>query len=181
MRQTLGRLDMGSSELYVRICGYMVPVKTGRERITTRTRTTRYVTLLSVVLALALTVALAACGSDEPSGVTGPDRTASTPTETPVSPAQTPTPTGSGDAPTVKDAKAQGFTAVGHLTPFLDEERDVPYFKTHVDNIATPSRRSARTETRLATTSTSASRSIDGLPRIHRRTPMDGVRKAEGG
>ena len=41
---------------------------------------------MSVVLALALTAALAACGSDEPSGVTGPDRTASTP--------------GSGDAPT---------------------------------------------------------------------------------
>ena len=39
-----------------------------------RTRTTSYVTLLSVVLALALTAALAACGSDEPSGVTGPDR-----------------------------------------------------------------------------------------------------------
>ena len=51
----------------------------------TRTRTTRYVTLLSFVLALALTVALAACGSDEPSGVT-----ASTP--------------GSGDAPTGTDA-----------------------------------------------------------------------------
>ena len=45
----------------------------------TRTRTTRYVTLLSVVLALALTAVLAACGSDEPSGATGPDRTASTP------------------------------------------------------------------------------------------------------
>ncbi|MEO2005150.1 MAG: mandelate racemase/muconate lactonizing enzyme family protein, partial [Candidatus Poribacteria bacterium] len=29
------------------------------------------------------------------------------------------------------DAKAQGFTAVGHLTPFLDEPRNVPYFKTH--------------------------------------------------
>ena len=45
---------------------------------------------MSVVLALALTAALAACGSDEPSGVTGPDRTASTP--------------GSGDAPTATDA-----------------------------------------------------------------------------
>ena len=56
----------------------------------TRTRTTRYVILLSVVLALALTAALAACGSDESSGVTGPDRTASTP--------------GSGDAPTATDA-----------------------------------------------------------------------------
>jgi len=30
------------------------------------------------------------------------------------------------------DAKRQGFTAVGHLTPFLDEERSVPYYKTHV-------------------------------------------------
>ena len=35
----------------------------------------------------------------------------------------------------VKDAKEQGFTAVGHLTPFLDEDRDVPFFKTHVDKI----------------------------------------------
>ena len=26
------------------------------------------------------------------------------------------------------NAKEQGFTAVGHLTPFLDENRDVPYF-----------------------------------------------------
>ncbi len=40
-----------------------------------RTRTTRYVTLLSVVLALAVTAALAACGSDEPSGGTGPAET----------------------------------------------------------------------------------------------------------
>ena len=70
---------------------------------TTRTRTTRYITLLSVVLALALAAALAACGSDEPSGVTGPDRTASTPTETPASPARTPTTLGSVDAPTATD------------------------------------------------------------------------------
>ncbi len=32
-------------------------------------------------------------------------------------------------------AKAEGFTAVGHLTPFLDESRSVPYFKTHTDKI----------------------------------------------
>ena len=64
----------------------------------------RIATLLSVVLALALTVVLAACGSDEPSGVTGPDRTASTPTETPASPARTSTTTGSGAAPTATDA-----------------------------------------------------------------------------
>ena len=60
--------------------------------------------MLSVVIALALTAALAACGSDEPSGVTGPDRTASTPTETPSFPARTPTTPGSGDAPTATDA-----------------------------------------------------------------------------
>ena len=33
------------------------------------------------------------------------------------------------------DAKRRGFTAVGHLTPFLDEPRDVPYFKTHASKI----------------------------------------------
>ena len=35
----------------------------------------------------------------------------------------------------VKEAKALGFTAVGHLTPFLDEETDVPFFKTHADKM----------------------------------------------
>ena len=35
----------------------------------------------------------------------------------------------------VKAAKAMGFTAVGHLTPFLDESREKPYFKTHVDKM----------------------------------------------
>ncbi|WP_319477678.1 mandelate racemase/muconate lactonizing enzyme family protein [Marispirochaeta aestuarii] len=34
------------------------------------------------------------------------------------------------------DAKAGGFTAVGHLTPFLDEPRERPYFKTHRAKIA---------------------------------------------
>ena len=33
------------------------------------------------------------------------------------------------------DAKAQGFTAVGHLTPFTDDPRDQPYFKTHAAKI----------------------------------------------
>ena len=61
---------------------------------------------MSVVLTLALTAALAACGSDEPSGVTGPDRTASPPTETPASPVRTPTTTGSGAATTATDAPA---------------------------------------------------------------------------
>jgi galactonate dehydratase len=31
----------------------------------------------------------------------------------------------------IKDAKQAGFTAVGHLTPFLDEDRSVPLEKTH--------------------------------------------------
>lgn len=29
------------------------------------------------------------------------------------------------------EAKARGFTAIGHLNPLLDEGRDVPYFRTH--------------------------------------------------
>ena len=33
------------------------------------------------------------------------------------------------------DAKHQGFTAVGHLTPFLDEPRTVPFFKTHAQKM----------------------------------------------
>lgn len=35
----------------------------------------------------------------------------------------------------VAAAREEGFTAVGHLTPFLDEDRSVPYFKTHVDKM----------------------------------------------
>ena len=35
----------------------------------------------------------------------------------------------------VASAREEGFTAVGHLTPFLDEDRSIPYFKTHVDKM----------------------------------------------
>lgn len=35
----------------------------------------------------------------------------------------------------VEAARTQGYTAVGHLTPFLDEDRSIPYFKTHVDKM----------------------------------------------
>ena len=69
-----------------------------------RTRTTSYVTLLSVVLTLALTAALAACGSDEPSGVKGPDRTASTP-------AATAPPVASGSAETDREALVALYNA----------------------------------------------------------------------
>ena len=82
----------------------------------TRTRTKGYVALLSFVLALALTAALAACGSDEPSGVTGPDRTASTPTETPASPAPTPSTTGTVGAPTVAVASEPAATTAPTAT-----------------------------------------------------------------
>jgi galactonate dehydratase len=34
-----------------------------------------------------------------------------------------------------RDARARGFTAVGHLSPFADEPRSKPYFKTHVAKI----------------------------------------------
>ena len=95
-----------------------------RKKITS-TRTTRYVTLLSVVLALSLTAALAACGSDEPSGVTGPDRTASTPTETPASPAPTPSTPGSGAAPTATDAPASATaTAPPAASGFAETDRE---------------------------------------------------------
>ena len=33
------------------------------------------------------------------------------------------------------EAKEQGFTAVGHLTPFTDDPRDAPFFKTHAAKI----------------------------------------------
>jgi len=33
------------------------------------------------------------------------------------------------------DAKAQGFRAVGHLTPFLDESREEPYYMSHSHKI----------------------------------------------
>ena len=86
----------------------------GEGKKTTRTRTTRYVTLLSVVLALALTAALAACGSDEPSGVTGPDRTASTPV--------------SGDAPTATDAAATAPPVLGPGSLKTDREALVAFY-----------------------------------------------------
>ena len=74
----------------------------------------------------------------------------------------------------VKDAKAKGFTAVGHLTPFLDESKDVPYFKTHVDKI------------RDAIETVGAYReavgdSVDLCIEIHRRlTPAEAIALARG-
>ena len=68
----------------------------------TTTRTTRYVTLLSVVLALALTAVLVACGSDEPSGGAAPTAT--------VAPATAP-PAASGSAETDREALVALYNA----------------------------------------------------------------------
>ena len=35
----------------------------------------------------------------------------------------------------VRAAKDAGFPAVGHLTPFLDEPREVPYFQSHAEKM----------------------------------------------
>src|SRR4051812_47274712 len=35
-----------------------------------------------------------------------------------------------------RQAKAAGFTAIGHLTPFLDEPTTVPYYRTHAAKMA---------------------------------------------
>src|ERR1700761_6750879 len=36
-----------------------------------------------------------------------------------------------------KRLKADGFTAIGHLNPLLDEDETIPYYKSHADKIGT--------------------------------------------
>jgi galactonate dehydratase len=72
------------------------------------------------------------------------------------------------------DAKKMGFTAVGHLTPFLDESRDIPYFKTYADKIqdAVDTVRRYRE---------AVGNEVDLCIEIHRRlTPAEAVTLAEG-
>lgn len=74
----------------------------------------------------------------------------------------------------IADAKEMGFTAVGHLTPFLDEERDVPYFKTHAEKI----RDAIETVRRYRET---VGNSVDLCIEIHRRlTPAEAVQLGLG-
>lgn len=69
----------------------------------------------------------------------------------------------------VKDAKQRGFTAVGHLTPFLDESRDVPYFETHAQKIG-------RAVDRVAAYRDAVGDEVDLCIEIHRRlTPAEAV------
>jgi galactonate dehydratase len=73
-----------------------------------------------------------------------------------------------------RDAKAQGFTAVGHLTPFLDEEHGVPFFKTHVDKM----RDAIDT---VAEYRDAVGREVDLCIEIHRRlTPAEAIVLARG-
>jgi galactonate dehydratase len=71
-------------------------------------------------------------------------------------------------------AKEQGFTAVGHLTPFRDEPRDIPFFKTHVDKM----RDAIET---VAAYREAVGDAVDLCIEIHRRlTPSEAVVLARG-
>ncbi|HXF60985.1 MAG TPA: galactonate dehydratase [Caldilineaceae bacterium] len=72
------------------------------------------------------------------------------------------------------EAKRQGFTAVGHLTPFLDESHDVPYFKTHADKMADAIETVARYREAVGN-------EVDLCIEIHRRlTPAEAIVLARG-
>jgi galactonate dehydratase len=74
----------------------------------------------------------------------------------------------------VVNAKNQGFTAVGHLTPFLDEPREVPYFKTHADKV------SDAIET-VGKYRDAVGNAVDLCIEIHRRlTPAEAIVLARG-
>ena len=74
----------------------------------------------------------------------------------------------------VVDAKNAGFTAVGHLTPFLDESHAVPYFKTHADKM-----RDAIDA--VAAYRDAVGNDVDLCIEIHRRlTPSESITLARG-
>jgi len=74
----------------------------------------------------------------------------------------------------IKDAREQGFTAVGHLTPFLDEARSEPYYKSHVSKM-----RDAIDAVRLYREA--AGEDVDLCIEIHRRlTPAEAIVLANG-
>ena len=74
----------------------------------------------------------------------------------------------------VVDAKNAGFTAVGHLTPFLDESPAVPYFKTHADKM-----RDAIDA--VAAYRDAVGNEVDLCIEIHRRlTPSESITLARG-
>lgn len=73
-----------------------------------------------------------------------------------------------------RQAKAAGFSAIGHLTPFLDEDPSMPYYKTHADKIG-----DAIEAVRAYREAVGAS--VDLCIEIHRRlTPHEAVVLARG-
>lgn len=74
----------------------------------------------------------------------------------------------------IRSAREMGFTAVGHLSPFLDEPKEVPYFKTHVDKM----RDAIET---IAACREAAGKDVDLCVEIHRRlTPAEAIVLARG-
>ncbi|WP_203920218.1 mandelate racemase/muconate lactonizing enzyme family protein [Rugosimonospora africana] len=74
----------------------------------------------------------------------------------------------------VADARRQGFTAVGHLTPFLDSPREEPYFETHAQKIG-------RAVTAVARYREAAGDAVDLCIEIHRRlAPFEAVQLGLG-
>jgi len=72
------------------------------------------------------------------------------------------------------EAKRQGFTAIGHLTPFLDEPHDVPFFKTHASKISDAIETVRRYREAVGN-------EVDLCIEIHRRlTPAEAVVLARG-
>ena len=66
-------------------------------------------------------------------------------------------------------AKQSGFTAVGHLTPFLDESRNEPYFETHAQKIG-------RAADRVRQYREAVGDDVDLCIEIHRRlTPAEAI------
>jgi galactonate dehydratase len=73
-----------------------------------------------------------------------------------------------------RDAKAAGFTAIGHLTPFLDESPETPYYRTHAQKMG-----DAIEAVRLYREAVGPE--IDLCIEIHRRlTPQEAVVLARG-
>lgn len=72
------------------------------------------------------------------------------------------------------DAKNEGFTAVGHLTPFLDAPRDEPYFETHAQKMG-------RAIDRVRQYREAVGDSVDLCIEIHRRlSPAEAIVLAKG-
>lgn len=69
----------------------------------------------------------------------------------------------------ISDARSQGYTAVGHLTPFADSPRDEKYFETHVSKVQNAADAVARYRDVAGT-------DVDLCIEIHRRmTPYEAV------